>query len=311
MGNVIAFLAAVFLALAATPAQATSVVDDTGATVAVAAPAQRIVTLAPHAAELVAAAGAGARLVAVGARTDQPPHARGLPVVGDANAIDVERIVALAPDLVVTWPWTAPAQVARLRDRGIPVFTTAPRTIDAIAGDIERLGALAGTDAIAARAAGAFRARLASLADAARSRATVRVFYQLSDAPLYTIGAGHTITQAIAACGGENVFATLPVPAPLVNVEEVIAQAPALIVAGTEGARRPRWLDDWRRWPTLPAARDAGLAVVDADLLHRPGPRFVDGVAQLCAAIARARRGGGRARRAGKMGRPGKVARGG
>jgi iron complex transport system substrate-binding protein len=114
------------------------------------------------------------------------------------------------------------------------------------------------------------------------------VFYQLSDAPLYTIGAGHTITQAIALCGGENVFATLPVPAPLVNVEEVLAQAPALIVAGTEGARRPRWLDDWRRWPALPAARDAGLAVVDADLLHRPGPRFVEGVAQLCAAIARA-----------------------
>jgi iron complex transport system substrate-binding protein len=115
------------------------------------------------------------------------------------------------------------------------------------------------------------------------------VFYQLSDAPLYTIGADHTITQAIALCGGENVFASLPVPAPVVNVEEVLAQKPALIVAGTEGARRPRWLDEWRRWPALPAARDAGLAVVDADLMHRPGPRFVDGVAQLCAVVARAR----------------------
>ena len=281
--------AIVLVALAATSAQAARVVDDTGAAVELRAPARRIVTLAPHAAELVAAAGAAARLVAVGARTDQPPQARDLPVVGDANAIDVERIVALAPDLVVTWPWTAPAQVARLRDRGIPVFTTAPRTIDAIAGDIERLGVLAGTGAAAARSAGAFRARLVALADGARSRSNVRVFYQLSDAPLYTIGAGHTITQAIALCGGENVFGTLPVPAPVVNVEEVLAQAPALIVAGTEAARRPRWLDDWRRWPALPAARDAGLAVVDADLLHRPGPRFVDGVAQLCAAIARAR----------------------
>ena len=95
--------------------------------------------------------------------------------------------------------------------------------------------------------------------------------------------------QAIAWCGGENVFASLPVPAPVVNVEEVLAQKPALIVAGTEGARRPAWLDAWRRWPELPAARDAGLAVVDADLMHRPGPRFVDGVAQLCAAVAKAR----------------------
>lgn len=282
-------VALALVALAAGPALATRVVDDTGVAVELAAPARRIVTLAPHAAELVAAAGAAPWLVAVGARTDQPPQARSLPVVGDANAIDVERVVALAPDLVVTWPWTAPAQVARLRDRGIPVFTTAPRTLDAIAGDIERLGALAGTEATAAQSAAAFRRKLATLAEGARAKAAVRVFYQLSGAPLYTIGAGHTITQAIALCGGENVFGTLPVPAPVVNVEEVLAQAPALIVAGTEGAQRPRWLDDWRRWPQLPAARDAGLAVVDADLLHRPGPRFVDGVGELCAAIARAR----------------------
>ena len=276
------------LALVAS-AHAARVVDDTGVTVELTSPARRIVTLAPHAAELVASAGAASKLVAVGARTDLPREARALPVVGDANAIDVEAIVALAPDLVVTWPWTAPAQVARLRDRGIAVFTTAPRTIDAIAGDIEKLGALAGTSAPAAASAGAFRARVASLARNVRRGAPVRVFYQLADAPLYTIGADHTITQAITLCGGENVFGSLPVPAPVVNVEEVLAQRPALIVAGTDGARRPRWLDEWRRWPDLPAARDAGLAVVDADLLHRPGPRFADGVAQLCAAVARAR----------------------
>jgi iron complex transport system substrate-binding protein len=270
-------------------AQAARVVDDTGAAVELASPARRIVTLAPHAAELVASAGAASKLVAVGARTDHPREARALPVVGDANAIDVEAILALAPDLVVTWPWTAPAQVARLRDRGIAVFTTAPRTIDAIAADIEKLGTLAGTPAAAGTSARAFRAKVDALARGVRPGARVRVFYQLSDAPLYTIGAGHTITQAIALCGGENVFGSLPVPAPVVNVEEVLAQRPALIVAGTDGARRPRWLDDWRRWPDLPAARDAGLAVVDADLLHRPGPRFVDGVAQLCEAVARAR----------------------
>ena len=292
MGDVIrraAFVLAL-LATAAGPARAVRVVDDTGASVELAAPARRIVTLSPHSAELVAAAGAASRLVGVIATTDMPASTRALPVIGDANAIDVERILALQPDLVVGWPWSSPAQVARLSDRGIPVFTTAPRTIDAIASDIERLGALAGTTSEASRAAGAFRARIAALKAAAAGGAPVRVFYQLSAAPLYTIGAGHTITQAIALCGGENVFASLPVPAPVVNVEEVLAQRPGLIVAGIEGAVRPRWLDEWRRWPELPAARDAGLAVVDADLLHRPGPRFADGVAQLCAAVARARR---------------------
>lgn len=282
------WLAALALAVGCANAHAGRVVDDAGAAVELAAPARRIVTLAPHAAELVAAAGAASRLVGVGAATDRPPEARALPVIGDANAIDVERILALEPDLVVAWPWAAPGQVGRLRSRGIAVFMSAPRTIDAIAGDIERLGALAGTSSTAARAAREFRARIAALRASAWNGEPVRVFYQLADAPLYTIGGDHTITQAIALCGGVNVFASLDVPAPVVNVEEVLAQRPALIVAGTAGAVRPAWLDDWRRWPGLPAARDDGLAVVDADLLHRPGPRFVDGVAQLCAAVAKA-----------------------
>ena len=179
MGDVIrrVAIALALLAAAAAPALAVRVADDTGAPVELAAPARRIVTLAPHAAELVAAAGAASRLVGVSARTDAPPGARALPVVGDANAIDVERILALEPDLVVAWPWSSPAQVARLADRGIPVFTTAPRTIDAIASDIERLGALAGTTPVAASAAGAFRARIAWLAAAASRGAPVCVFF--------------------------------------------------------------------------------------------------------------------------------------
>ena len=271
-------------------ARAVSVVDDAGATVDLARPAARIVTLAPHAAELVAAAGAASHLVGVGAHTDTPAEARRLPVVGDSNALDIERILALAPDLVVSWPWAAPGQVERLRSRGVAVFTSAPRTIDAIPADIERLGALAGTVPVAAKAAREFRTRIDALRASAWQGPPVRVFYQLSDAPLYTIGGDHTITQAIALCGGVNVFASLSVPAPVVNVEEVLAQRPDLVVAGTVGAARPAWLDHWRRWPGLPAARDVGLAVVDADFLHRPGPRFVDGVAQLCAAIRRAAR---------------------
>lgn len=283
-------LAILVLAVASASAHALSAVDDAGDVVELARPAKRIVTLAPHAAELVAAAGAASHLVAVGAHTDAPPEALRLPVIGDSNALDIERILALAPDLVVSWPWAVPGQVERLKSRGIAVFTSAPRTIDAIAGDIERLGVLAGTSQAAGAAAGGFRTRIAELRAAAWKGRPVRVFYQLSDAPLYTIGGDHTITQAIALCGGVNVFASLSAPAPVVNVEEVLAQRPDLIVTGASGAVRPDWLDDWRRWPGLPAARDEGLAVVDADFLHRPGPRFVDGVAQLCAAIRRAGR---------------------
>jgi len=266
-----------------------SVVDDTGATVTLPAPAQRIVALAPHAAELVHAAGAGARLVGVIKGSDFPAAVRSLPVVGDANALDLERIALIAPDLVVTWPWTTPAQVGWLREHGIAVFEADPRTIDGIPDDVERIGVLAGTRAPAMAAAGALRRRIRELAVPTKA-VPLRVFYQVADAPLFTLGGHHLVSQAIAVCGGRNVFEALTIPAPQVSVEAVLAANPQVIVAGTDDAARPSWLDRWARWPALDAARSGALYVVDANLLHRPGPRFIDGVAQLCEALASARR---------------------
>jgi len=266
-----------------------SVVDDTGATVTVPAPARRIVTLAPHAAELVFAAGAGPAIVGVIKGTDYPAATKALPVVGDANTLDLERIAVQRPDLIVTWPWTTPAQVAWLRSHGIAVFEADARTVEGIADDVERIGALAGTPREAAAAAAALRNRIAALATRTVG-IPLRVFYQVSDAPLFTLGGQHLVSQAIAACGGRNVFTDLTIPAPQVSVEAVLAANPQVIVAGTAGAQRPAWLDRWAGWATLEAAQRHALYVVDANLLHRPGPRFVDGVVQLCDALAQARR---------------------
>jgi iron complex transport system substrate-binding protein len=260
--------------------------DDTGADVVLAAPARRIVSLAPHATELLFAAGAGASVVGVVRGSDHPAAARSLRVVGDAHALDLERILALEPDLVVTWPWTTPGQVAKLRTRGIAVFTSDPKTIDGIASSLERLGVLAGTGDAAQAAARTFRAKIDAVR-ASRNGERARVFYEIWHEPLFTVGGRHLISQAIAECGGENVFAALDVPAPQVSVEAVIAARPQVIVAGTDGAARPAWLDTWKRWPDIPAVRDGRVRVVDANLLHRNGPRFADGVAQLCAALAR------------------------
>jgi iron complex transport system substrate-binding protein len=222
--------------------------------------------------------------------SDTPDAAKAIPRIGDSRALDLERIVALQPDLIVTWPWTAPAQVEALRARGIAAFTTMPATIDAIAADLERLGVLTGNEAAGWREAEAFRARLANLRERNAGVRRVRVFYEIWDAPLYTIGGGHLITEAIRLCGGENVFAALTLPAPAVDVEAVLAARPDAIVAGADRGVRPAWLDYWRRWADLPAVASGHLYVVDADLLHRPGPRFLDGVEALCAVVAKARR---------------------
>jgi len=280
-------LAAAALALAAVFAQAgVRAVDDSGRSIALAAPAQRIVSLAPHATELLFTLGAGARVVGASAASDWPAAARSVPRVGDAQAIDLERIVALHPDLVVTWPYTAPEAVDRLRRRGIPVFVLDAKTIDALPSQFARLGQLVGE---APRAGEGIAAERAAQLDALRARhrdaVPVTVFYQIWNAPLYTVGGTHLISQAIALCGGRNVFAAETLPAPAVGVEAVLAAAPQAIIAGTDGGKRPAWLDDWRRWPTIPAVAAGELHAVDADLLHRPGPRFIDGVAALCATI--------------------------
>jgi iron complex transport system substrate-binding protein len=282
-----AWLAAVLPAALA----AVQAVDDAGTTVRLAAPALRIVSLAPHATELLYAAGAGDRVVGVLATSDWPPEVAGKPRVGDSRALDLERILALAPDLVVTWPFAAPAQVGPLVARGVPVFIANPATIDGIALDLERLGTLAGTAPTATLRAAELRARLARLQSRYAGARTVRVFYEIWNAPLYTIGGDHLISQALRVCGGENVFAALTLPAPGVSVEAVLAAQPQAILAGADGAVRPAWLDDWKRWPTLPAVALGNLYTVDANLLHRAGPRFVDGVEMLCATLAEARAG--------------------
>jgi len=285
-------LAAAALAAWLPAAQATvQAVDDAGMTVTLAAPAARIVSLAPHATELLYAAGAGDRVVGVLATSDWPPEVAGKPKVGDSRALDLERIVALGPDLVVTWPYAAPAQVGALVARGVPVFIANPATIDGIALDLERLGALAGTLPTATLRAAEFRAQLGRLQARYAGARTVRVFYEIWNAPLYTIGGNHLISQAIRVCGGENVFASLALPAPGVSVEAVLAAKPEAVIAGADRAVRPAWLDDWKRWPTLPAVARGNLFTVDANLLHRAGPRFIDGVDTLCATLAQARAG--------------------
>jgi iron complex transport system substrate-binding protein len=283
------FLLAALGAVAVDARAMVAAVDAGGTTIELPAPARRVVSLAPHATELLFAAGAGDRIVGVLSPADFPPEAATLPRVGDASAVNLEGILALKPDLIVTWPYLAPAQIERLRAMGVPVYLSNPGSPLAIADEIVQLGILTGHAESAARAAAQYRARLAATRDRAAGTATVRVFYEIWNRPLYTVGGGHLITAAIEMCGGENVFASLALPAPQVSVEAVLAAAPEAIIAGTDEAVRPAWLDEWRVWRGLPAVARGNLFVVDANLLHRSGPRFADGVDQICRSLAAAR----------------------
>lgn len=267
--------------------------DDTGREVRLKAPARRIVTLAPHATEILHAAGAGDRLVGTVDYSDYPPSAKALPRVGSYERLDLEAIAALKPDVVIAWETGNPAgQVEKLRTLGLTVYASQPNRMEDIAAQIERFGQLAGSEVLASTAAAQFRQRLETLRRANARKPTVRVFYQIWNNPLMTVGGPQIISDAIQLCGGENVFGTLPQMASTVSVEAVLAANPEAIVATGMGEARPDWLSDWNKWMRMTAVARGNLFHIDPDIMQRHTPRILDGTEQLCAAldVARSRR---------------------
>lgn len=253
-------------------------------------PAQRIVSLSPHITELVYAAGAGAKLVGNVEYGDYPEAAKALPKVGGYSRLDLEAILALKPDLVLAWEsGNPPAALAKLRAMGITVDVSQPDRMADVANEIARYGALAGTSAVADAAAAAFRARQAALAARYSQRPPVTVFYQIWRQPLMTVNDRQIISDAIRLCGGRNVFGALPVLAPTVTLEAVIAANPEAIVASGMGSERPEWLSDWHRWKNLTAVKRDNLYFIPPEEIQRHTPRLLDGAEKLCRALESAR----------------------
>lgn len=259
------------------------VTDDSGRQVVLDGPAQRIVSLAPHLTELLFDAGAGDRVVGVSEYSDYPAAARSLPRVGGGGGLDLERILALRPDLVVAWQSGNPAfQVQRLRELGFAVFVSEPRELAAIPQTLERLAQLAGTEATARVAVASFQRRLDGLRARYRDRAPVSVFYQVWDRPLMTVNDRHLISDVIRLCGGRNVFAGLPLLAPQIGIEAVLQRDPQAVIVAAGADEAGRLLAPWLRWRQLAAVSHAHLYGIERDLLVRQTPRILDGAEQLC-----------------------------
>lgn len=285
MVRVTALLIAVALLLGAARAESAPVeaVDDAGTTVRLPAPARRIVSVAPHLTELLFSAGAGDRVVGAVAYSDHPEAARRIPRVGDSAQLDVERILALRPDLIVVWHHGTPAlQLQRLRRLGIPLYAGESRTMAGIASTLRRLGALTGTAATAEAGAAAFERQVAALRRQYAGRTPLRVFYQIWPQPLMTVNGRHLISEALALCGATNLFAALAPLTPTVGLEAVAALDPDAIVSGSVASEAASDLAGWQRLGSLRAVREKRLLVVDPDRLHRQSDRVVDGARELC-----------------------------
>ena len=264
--------------------------DDTGQEVRLKAPAKRIVALAPHLAESLYAAGAGDKLVGTVDYSDYPPEAKQVPRVGGYSRVDLEAVAALRPDLVLAWEsGNNMPQVDKLKSLGLTVYVAQPNTMENVADQLERLGQLAGSEAIAKPAAARFRQRLESLRKANAGKPKVRTFYQIWKTPLMTVGGPQIISDAITLCGGENIFGHLNKMAPTVSVEAILEADPEAIIATGMGDAKPEWLKDWDKWPRLTAVKRNNLFHINPDIMQRHTPRILDGAERLCAHLDTAR----------------------
>jgi len=233
-------------------------------------------------------------LVGVVSYSDYPEAAKQIPRVGDNRALDLERIVALKPDLILVWRHAnVEQQLDALRALHIPLYLSAPHKVDDVASTLEKLGQLLGSESIARQAARDYRGKIALLRARYAQQAPVSVFYQVWDSPLMTLNDEHWISDTVALCGGRNVFGRLAPLVPTISTEAVVASNPDVIMTSGVGATRSNdkqpSLDRWLAWPKLTAVAYGNLFVINGDLIDRPTPRLADGAAELCRDLDSAR----------------------
>ncbi len=266
------------------------VTDDLGGIVTLPAPAARIVSLSPGGTEMLFAAGAGSHVIATVEYADEPAAAKRVPRIGDVVSIDIERLVAMHPDVVVVWPGGGSgADLGKIGKLGIPLYRQQADTLAALPDSLRRLGRLAGTEAIADRSATALATRLRAIAAQYAGQPPVTAFIQVWSHPLYTVGGKQLMTDAFALCGVRNVFADLKEASPVVEIEATIARNPDLIVAVTETAAAAQWLEEWRRFPSMQAVKSGRLVSFQDVRLVRLGPSAVEATEALCKSLAAAR----------------------
>jgi len=248
-------------------------------------PANRLITLSPHLAELVFAAGAGSHLIATVEYSEYPEAAAAVPRIGDAFRIDVERVVSLKPDLVIAWDTGNPRQAtSQLSSLGIPVWSIEIREPGGIATVIEAIGAASETQAAATTAAANFRRRLEVLSREYASRPSLDIFYQVDVKPLFTINGEHLISKGLSLCGGHNIFHDQPGLAfHLAHEAVIVANPDALFAPFLENEDDP--LAGWRAWPGMRAVKQDALFLLPADDISRATPRLLDALELACSLL--------------------------
>ena len=254
------------------------ITDDLGRSVRLPAQIGRAVSLAPNLTENIFAVGAGDRLVGVTTYCDYPKEAAAIEKVGDTQSPNAEKIIALMPQVVfVSTASQLEAFTSVLSDQSISVFVTNPTSFDAVLKNLNQLGEIFETEAVAEALISDMKRRADTIEARNASERPIRVFVQISKEPLYTIGRGSFLTEIVERAGGYVVTRDVETAFPVLSKETALALSPeAIILSDSSDNREPN-----EAFNDSPAVRDGRVVRINADILSRPGPRLVQAIEEI------------------------------
>ncbi len=260
---------------------AKTVTDQMGRRVAVPKKPERIVSLAPSITEIIFALDQGHRLKGVTTYSDFPPEAQKLPKVGSYVQLDLEKIVALKPDLCIAIKDGNPIAVARrLEALNIPVYAVNPKNLETVMQTVREIGGLLNVEKKADKLVHSMNRRIQKVKSlVSQTTYRPRVFFQIGVSPIVSVGTHTFSNELIVLAGGKNV-ARGPIAYPRFSIEQVLALSPEVIII-TSMARAAVFRQvkaQWSRWQSLPAVRNHHIYIEDSNLFDRPTPRLVNGL---------------------------------
>lgn len=253
-------------------------------------PPMRIVALAPHIVEMLYDIGAGDHIVGTVEYADFPEEAKKIPRIGGYYGMQIEKILALKPDLILAWKTGNKAtDIEQIERLGLKVAYSAPEQIEDVAKELMYFGELTGYPAQAKKVAQSYLLQLKNIRQKYQDKAPIRVFYQLWPEPMMTVNKETWIHQLMHICQANNVFADNPTQYPQISIENVLVAAPELIIMPDEKSEKPQPVIQWQNWPEIPAVKSNQFVHVNADLLHRFSTRMLLGVESMCGKLDRFR----------------------
>lgn len=262
---------------------ALTVIDDTGNQLILPGPATRVISLAPHATELIFTLGKGSTIVGVDSASNYPEAARQITRVADFQSVQLDKILLLKPDLVIFWHNQAlEKQQNILKKAGIAVFISRPQSFSDIAASLERLGVLLGVEHKGRQEASALLKEVQQIRQEYKTSRRIKVYMQIANNPLLSVSNRLFIGKMLADCGADNIFADAKALTPLVNIETVLQQNPEVMFYTH---KKETFLQRWLMYPQLSAVKNSRMIAVDSDFVSRPGPRLIIAQRLICNAI--------------------------